>query len=192
MVEKIKELFTKGLVDPAAAEGLDPNVDGMPGFQAGKSAFMVFGAWALADVKKNAQFKFSLNAFPGGDEGSEPRAFNFVGSGWGISAAAKNPEAARTYLEFLASPEIATMFLTAESAFSTLSDVESPSIDEATPIRESFLAGNVPPSLAQILNAGDAETGISKGIENIFLNPDAPVSDTTDLLNSLVKPTQLQ
>lgn len=191
VVEAFKELFAKGLVDPAVSLGLDPNVDAMPEFQAGKWAFMVQGAWSLTDIKKNAKFNFTLNAFPGGPIGSEPKAFNFVGSGWGINAAAKNPEAARAYLQFLASPEIASIFLEAEAGVSTLVDVDAPLIEEAQPIMDSFAAGNVTPSVAQMLNATDAETAIVKGIENIFLHPDAPTSETTELLDSLVEPTQL-
>lgn len=191
VVEAFKELFAKDLVDPAVSLGLDPNVDAMPEFQAGKWAFMVQGAWSLNDIKENAKFDFTLNAFPGGPAGSEPKAFNFVGSGWGINAAAKNPEAARAYLEFLASPEIASIFLEAEAGVSTLVDVDAPLIDEAQPIMDSFAAGNVTPSVAQMLNATDAETAIVKGIENIFLHPDAPTTETTKLLDSLVEPTQL-
>jgi raffinose/stachyose/melibiose transport system substrate-binding protein len=192
VVDAFKELFAKELVDPALSLGLDPNVDAMPEFQAGKWAFMVQGAWSLTNILENAQFEVTLNAFPGGGAGTEPKAFNFVGSGWGINAEAKNPEAARTYLEFLASPEIATIFLEAEAGFSTLKDVPSPSNEASKPIEDSFAAGNVTPSVAQMLNDPDAEFDLIKGIENIFLNPTAPASDTTSLLNELIEPTQLK
>jgi len=191
VVDRFKELFSKGLVDPATSEGLDPNVDGVPQFQAGKWAFMVQGAWALTGIQQNASFKLSLNAFPGGDAGAKAKAFNFVGSGWFINAKAKNPTAARTYLDFLASPKIETLFLKAEAGFSTLKNVPSPSNDAASAIRASFDAGDVTPSMAQTLNDPDAETGITKGIENIFLNPTAPSSDSTKMLDTLVKPTTL-
>jgi raffinose/stachyose/melibiose transport system substrate-binding protein len=188
VVDQIKQLFSTGVVDPQLSLGLDPNVDGIPQFEAGKWAFMVQGSWALGAVTSASKFPVTMNAFPGGDTA---KAFNFVGSGWGINAKAKNKSAAETYVNFLTKPSTAKIFLTAENAFSTLTDVPSPSSEAFAPISASEKAGDIVPSFAEALNAPDAETGIQKGIENIFANPKAPASDTITMLNSLVKPTAL-
>jgi len=84
-----------------------------------------------------------------------------------------------------------TTFLAAEAAFTTLKDVPSPAIAVSAPITASIKAGNIVPSFAEELNAPDAEQGIQKAIQNAFLNPTAPTSDTISQLNSLVKPTKL-
>ncbi len=188
VVDQIKQLFSTGVVDPQLSLGLDPNVDGIPQFEAGKWAFMIQGSWALTAVTGASKFNVTMNAFPGG---STAKAFNFVGSGWGINAKAKNKSAAETYIDFLTKPSTATMFLKAESAFSTLTDVPSPTSAPFAPIAASQKSGDIVPSFAEALNAPDAESGIQKGIENIFVNPTAPASDTITMLNSLVKPTPL-
>jgi len=191
VVDKIKQLFSSGAVDPQLSLGLDPNVDGIPQFEAGKWAFMIQGAWALDSVSKASSFKVTLNAFPGGDAGSNPKAFNFVGVGWGVNAKAKNKTAALEYVDFMTQAANATAFLKAESAFTTLSDVPSPTLDASAPIAAAMAAGDIVPSYSEELNAPDAEKGISQGIENVFVNPTAPASDSISMMNAQVKPTKL-
>lgn len=187
VADQIKQLFSSGVVDPTTAMGLDPNVDGLPQFEAGKWAFMIQGAWSLSSIQQASKFDVSLNAFPGGSDA--PKAFNFVGSGWAMNTKAKNQKAAEEYIDFLSQPAQAARFLKAESAFTTLKDVPSPAISGADPIKKAMDSGDIVPSMAQELNASDAEVGIQKGIENIFINPGAPSSSTLQLLDSLVKPT---
>jgi raffinose/stachyose/melibiose transport system substrate-binding protein len=182
VVNRIKDLFASGTVDPKLMLGLDPNNDGTPQFKAGKAAFMIQGAWAMADIAKSVSFNFAFSTFPGGDAGASPKTFTFVGTGWAVNAKAQSPDAAKQYIDFMAQPENELAYITAEAAYSTLTDVESPGIPPAKPALDSYKAGDTSPSAAQVLNFPDAEVQIQKAIESIFVDP---TIDTTKVLQTL-------
>lgn len=192
VIDRIKALFSADVVDPKLMLGLDPNNDGMPQFKSGKWAFAINGAWALKDVAQSAKFDFSLNAFPGGEAGTPPKTFTFVGAGWAVNSRAKNPEAAKKYVDFMSKPANSSVMLKAEAAFSTLKDVETPDVPHARPAIESFKAGNSIPSPAQILNFSDAETELQKGIEAVFANPGTPTERIVKALDSQIPKTPIK
>ena len=187
VVNQEKQLFSEGVVDPKLSLGLDPNVDGIPQFEAGKWAFMIQGAWALTAVQQASKFTVTLNGFPGG---TTPKAFNFIGSGWGINSKAKNKSAAETYINFLTKASTETMFLKAETAFSTLTDVKTPSSAAFAPVEASQAAGDNVVSADEQLNAPDAGTQIQNAIQALFVNPTMATSAVISTLNSTVKPTK--
>jgi raffinose/stachyose/melibiose transport system substrate-binding protein len=187
VVDQIKQLFSEGVVDPKVSLGLDPNVDGIPQFEAGKWAFMIQGAWALTSIQQASKFTVTLNGFPGG---TTPKAFDFIGSGWGVNSKAKNKAAAETYIKFLTEPKIATMFLKAETAFSTLKDVKTPSSTAFAPVEAAQAAGDNVVSTVQQLNFPNAEPELQNGIESIFANPKISTSSVLSTLNSTITPTK--
>src|SRR5262249_14710133 len=164
VVDRIKSLFASGTVDPKLMLGLDPNADGTPQFKAGKYAFMIQGAWALSDIAKSVSFNFSFSTFPGGGDGSNPKTFMFVGTGWAVNAKAKNASAAKDYINFMSQPDNELAYIKAEAAYSTLQDVDSPGIAQAQPALASYKAGDTSPSAAQVLNFSDAEGQIQKAV----------------------------
>ncbi len=187
VVDQVKQLFSEGVVDPKVSLGLDPNVDGIPQFEAGKWAFMIQGAWALTSIEQASKFTVTLNGFPGG---TTPKAFDFIGSGWGVNSKAKNKAAAETYIKFLTEPKIAAMFLKAETAFSTLTDVTTPSSAAFAPVEAAQAAGDNVVSTVQQLNFPNAEPELQNGIESIFANPNISTSSVLSTLNSTITPTK--
>jgi raffinose/stachyose/melibiose transport system substrate-binding protein len=184
VVDKMKALLSSGLVDPKLMLGLDPWSDGPTQFKTGKWAFFPQGAWELSDFTKGTTFNFALTAFPGGDTGSEPKTFTFVGAGWVVNSKAKNAAGAKAYLNFLSQPAQASVFLKAESAFSTLVDVESPAISQEQAVLASYKKGNTVPSAIEQLNFTDGEDELGKAMQLIFVNPGV---STTTILQTLDK-----
>jgi raffinose/stachyose/melibiose transport system substrate-binding protein len=182
VIDRIKALLNSGTIDSKLMLGLDPWTDGPAQFKSGKWAFFVQGAWQLSDFTKGVNFNFSLNPFPGGDAGTVPKNFTFVGAGWVVNSHAKNPGAAKAYLNFMSQPKNSAVFLAAESGFSTLVDVESPAIPQAQPVLATFKKGNTVPSHLEQLNYTDGETELGKAIQSIFVNPSI---STASLLQTL-------
>lgn len=144
--DRIKQLLNTGLVDGKLMNGIEPFNVGNGQFIAGKWAFTVMGAWELQAIKKDAKFEFSLNPMPGGDAGSKPKSFTFVGSGWGVNAASPNKSAAENYVNFMTQPAINGSYLAAENSFSTLKTVASPTMPDATSFVQAFNDGRTTPS----------------------------------------------
>jgi multiple sugar transport system substrate-binding protein len=71
-------------------------------FVGGKVAMYFDGPWRFVSIKQNAKFKWDVVPFPAGEAGSVTWV---AGSGWGISAASKNPEAAWKVLKELTSTQ---------------------------------------------------------------------------------------
>jgi raffinose/stachyose/melibiose transport system substrate-binding protein len=181
VVDKIKALLNSGTVDPKLMLGLDPWSDGPAQFKSGKWAFFAQGAWELNDFAKNSTFNFSLNAFPGNDSGA-PKTFTFVGAGWVVNSKAKNADGAKAYLNFMSQPNNSSVFLKAESGFSTLTDVESPAATQSQPVLATYKNGNTVPSAIEQLNFTDGESELGKAIQAIFVNPGM---STTSVLQTL-------
>jgi raffinose/stachyose/melibiose transport system substrate-binding protein len=191
VVDKMKALLSSGLVDPKLMLGLDPWSDGVAQFKSGKWAFFPQGAWELSDFTKGANFNFALTAFPGGDAGTEPKTFTFVGAGWVVNSKAKNAAGAKAYLNFLSQPANASVFLKAESAFSTLTDVESPAISQENPMLASYKKGNTVPSAIEQLNFTDGEDELGKAMQLIFVNPGASTASILQTLDKQIPKTPI-
>jgi hypothetical protein len=76
------------------------------------------------------------------------------------------------------------VFLKAESAFSTLVDVESPAISQEQAVLASYKKGNTVPSAIEQLNFTDGEDELGKAMQLIFVNPGV---STTTILQTLDK-----
>jgi raffinose/stachyose/melibiose transport system substrate-binding protein len=107
-----------------------------------------------------------------------------VGAGWVVNSKAKNAAGAKAYLNFLTQPANASVFLKAESGFSTLVDVESPAISQEQPILASYKKGNTVPSAIEQLNFTDGEDELGKAMQLIFVNPGV---STASILQTLDK-----
>lgn len=191
VIDRIKELLASGTIDAKLMMGLDPWSDGMAQFKSGKWAFFIQGAWELSDIAKNVSFNFSFGPFPGGDAGTKPKAFTFVGTGWAVNAHAKNPTAAKAYVNFMSQSENAAAYLSAESAFSTLVDVPSPAVSQAQPALAAYNAGDTTTSALQVLNFLDSEAKMQDAVASIFANPAISTTSVLQTLDSQIPRTPL-
>ncbi|GLV48826.1 ABC transporter substrate-binding protein [Thermus sp. LT1-2-5] len=99
------DLRYKHHVAPTPEEAQDRGAFTM--FLNGQTAMIVDGRWRVPTLKARAKFDFDVVPFPRGKAGS---IVDIDGSGWVVSAATKNPEAAWKLLAFLAGPEASQVF----------------------------------------------------------------------------------
>ncbi|NUP47379.1 MAG: extracellular solute-binding protein [Catenulispora sp.] len=188
-IDKLKQLLTSGAVDGKTMNGIDPFSQGVQAFAGGKYAFYVDGAWDLSHYKESAKFSFSLNPFPGGDAGSTPKTFTFIGSGWSVNAASKQQTAAKQYVDFMSQPEQDSAYLAAESCFTTLSDVPSPETPEAAPVSAAFKAGNTSPSQIELITYPNGEDKIKDQLNALFNDSSMATSDLLAKLDKTIPKT---
>ena len=182
--DRMKQLLTNGLVDGKLMNGVEPFNAGNGQFAAGNWAFTIMGAWQLADFEKNAKFNFSLNPIPGGDAGTKPKSFTFVGSGWGVNAASPHQVAAKQYVAFMADPANDSRYLAAENSFSTLSNVPSPTMSKAMPMVDAFNDGRTTPSPIEFIKFPTYENEFWKVGTSLFNDP---TQSNQSLLSTLDK-----
>jgi raffinose/stachyose/melibiose transport system substrate-binding protein len=189
VIDHLKQLLTSGLVDGKTMNGIDPFSLGVSQFAGGKFAFYVDGGWDLSHYAETASFKFSLNAFPGGPEGSTPKTFTFVGSGWSVNADSKRQTLAKQYVDFMSQPANDARYLKAESCFSTLVDVPNPDVPAAAPVAATFAAGNTTPSPAEVPNFPTLEDKFTSELNGLFNDPSTDTSALLARLDKAVPPS---
>ncbi len=182
ILERIQELLTDGYVDGKTMNGVEPFSDGNSLFAQGKYAYTIMGAWQLQSFAKDADFDFTLNPVPGGDAGTEPASFTFVGLGLSVSSASKQQEAAQKYVEFFTEAEQYTGFMKAETSFTTLKGVDSLPLEHADSFVEAFNDGRTVPSPVEYMKAPDPETTTKNVGSQLF---DDPTQSLTSLLDQM-------
>lgn len=190
VVDRMKQLLTTGLVDGKLMNGVEPFNTGNAQFISGNWAFTIMGGWALADIEKNAKFDFSLNPIPGGDAGTKPKSFTFVGSGWGVNKTAKDQAAAKKYVAFMADPANDSRYLTAENSFSTLSTVPSPEMKRAVPFAEAFADNRTTPSPMEFIQFPTYEQEFWKVGSSLFNDPSQSTSSLLQTLDKTIPKTK--
>lgn len=125
-VGALKELADAHCYDPKLNVGIDPWGLGLTEFTAGRVAMMPQGAWSIQ--------KFTVNGKPAVDfvfaplpslDGGKPAGLDMLGTAWAINAAAKQPAAAKRWLQFWSKEENLGKFLQAEAAFSPFAGGQS-------------------------------------------------------------------
>jgi raffinose/stachyose/melibiose transport system substrate-binding protein len=106
-------------------------------FTLGRAAIYPAGSWEIAGF--NAQADFEMGAFPPPvvNAGDTCYISDHTDIGIGMNAKTPNPEAARTFLDWVASPEFATIFANALPGFFPLSNAE---ITLEDPLAQEFLS----------------------------------------------------
>jgi raffinose/stachyose/melibiose transport system substrate-binding protein len=135
------QLWKQGLVTP--------NVVGLTGdqvrteFTSGRVAMVTGGPWDVQPIKKAApKLQFVMGKVPG-LPGGQPFLAGAAAPGYAINAKAKNPDGAKKFLAFMATPEAVKMFHDATDAITTTSNFK-PSIDPSIrPILEPVRAGQI-------------------------------------------------
>lgn len=122
-----QELFDEGL--------MSPDVVGLTGdqvldeFMNGRAAMITAGPWNIATVRETApDLDFTFAGVP--QEAGEPFYTGAASPGYAINSKAKEPEAAKAFLTFLASDEGVELFQKETNDMTTTSNFE-PTIDES-------------------------------------------------------------
>jgi raffinose/stachyose/melibiose transport system substrate-binding protein len=188
--DHIKQLLTTGLVDGKLMNGIEPFNVGNSQFIAGNWAFTVMGAWELQAIKSGAKFNFSLNPMPGGGAGTKPKSFTFVGSGWGVNAASPNKTAAEEYVAFMTQPKNDGGYLAAENSFSTLKNVPSPTMPNATAFVQAFNDGRTTPSPIEFIQFPSYEQKFWNVGTSLFNDPTQSNSSLLTTLDKTIPKTK--
>jgi raffinose/stachyose/melibiose transport system substrate-binding protein len=171
VVNQMRELFVKKLVDPKLMLGIDPWNAGLAQFKAGKWAFMIQGAWELTDFKANAKFHFAFMPFPGGPAGTLSRGFTFVGSGLAANAKSPNLAAAKQYLAFWSTAKALDLYDSAETAFATIKGVKPVLAPEAAPFVKAYTEGRTIVSPPQGWTNPNGEGEMITIFQQLFVDP---------------------
>lgn len=99
-------------------------------FTLGRGAIYPAGSWEISGFNEQADFEMGVFKPPVKAEGDTCYISDHTDIGLGMNAASKNPEAAKTFLTWVASPAFATIFGNALPGFFPLSktpvDIEDP------------------------------------------------------------------
>ena len=106
-------------------------------FTLGRAAIYPAGSWEISGF--NAQADFEMGAFnpPVQNEGDTCYISDHTDIGIGMNAATENPEAAKTFLNWVASPEFATIFANELPGFFPLSKT---AVDVEDPLAKEFIS----------------------------------------------------
>ncbi len=106
-------------------------------FTLGRAAIYPAGSWEIAGF--NTQADFEMGAFPPPvpNEGDECYISDHTDIALGMNAATENPEAAKTFLNWVGSPEFAEMYSNALPGFFSLSSHE---ISLEDPLAQEFVS----------------------------------------------------
>ncbi|MFJ8045720.1 ABC transporter substrate-binding protein [Kitasatospora sp. NPDC096147] len=167
-IDKILSLGQKGLIDYKEQLGISDFGQGPQDFKAGKSAFLLQGSWALADIAKDVP-KVQLSAWPGGDSAATNGAMNAVGTMWAVNAKTKNAAAAKEYLKFWSTKAALDQYLTAESAFSPFTTVPSPKVPNAEPYVATVDAGRFFVLPENSWAGGASQTAMQNAVQALLL-----------------------
>ncbi|MEU6247958.1 extracellular solute-binding protein [Glycomyces sp. NPDC047010] len=114
-------LFEEGILDTSAA-GLTGDVV-LPEFQQGRLAVMTTGSWGISGISNGApDLDFRFEAVPG--SAGEPYWSGAVSPGLAINVKAKNPDAAKVFIEWMSTEPGVSFYQQANQFISTVKDYE--------------------------------------------------------------------
>lgn len=166
-------------------------------FTLGRAAIYPTGSWEIGGF--NAQADFEMGAFPPPvqAEGDTCYISDHTDIGIGMNAATDNPEAARTFLEWVASPEFASLYTNQLPGFFSLSnaefEVEDPLAQEMISWRQD--CESTIRVAHQILSRGEPNTWnnmwtVSANVFNDSATPQEAAAALQDGLASWYEPQQ--
>jgi raffinose/stachyose/melibiose transport system substrate-binding protein len=104
-------------------------------FTLGKGAIYPTGSWEISTFEKDAQFNMGIFPPPVETAGDTCYISDHTDIAMGMNAATKNPEAAKTFLSWVASPEFAALYANALPGFFSLSNQP---VDLKDPLAQEF------------------------------------------------------
>jgi raffinose/stachyose/melibiose transport system substrate-binding protein len=164
-------------------------------FTLGRAAIYPAGSWEISVFNTQAQFKMGAFPPPVKNAGDTCYISDHNDIGIGLNAKSKNPEAAKTFLTWVASPEFATIYANALPGFFSLN---SAAVKMADPLAQEFVSWRekCKPTIRstyQILSRGtpnlENETWVeSANVINGTSTPEAAAKKLQDGLASWYKP----
>ena len=106
-------------------------------FTLGRAAVYPAGSWEITGFNENADFKLGAFIPPVENAGDQCYISDHTDIGIGMNAATDNPEAARTFLNWVASPEFAKLYANALPGFFPLS---SEPVELEDPLAQEFIS----------------------------------------------------
>lgn len=164
-------------------------------FTLGRAAIYPSGSWEITGFQENADFEMGVFPPPKKDADSSCYISDHTDIGIGMNAATKNPEDARTFLEWTTSAEFASLLTNAAPGFFSLS---SHSIDVENPLAGEFIAlrdecESTIRVAHQILSRGEPALGnelwtLSAKVINGSMTPEEAAAEAQANLDSWYKP----
>lgn len=106
-------------------------------FTLGRAAIYPAGSWDIATFNSQADFKFGAFPAPVGAAGDTCYISDHTDIGLGINANSKNQEAAKVFLNWMATSEFANLFANALPGFFPLSDAK---VEISDPVASEFVS----------------------------------------------------
>jgi len=166
-------------------------------FTLGRAAIYPTGSWEISGFRDQAIFELGAFPPPVPEDGAACVISDHTDIGLGMNAATDDPEAARTFLEWVASPEFAQLYTNALPGFFSLStadfEVEDPLAQEFISWRQS--CESTIRVAHQILSRGEPNTWnrmwtVSANVLNDAMTPDEAAASLQDGLESWYAPQQ--
>jgi raffinose/stachyose/melibiose transport system substrate-binding protein len=166
-------------------------------FTLGRAAIYPAGSWEISVFNTQAQFKMGAFPPPVRKAGDTCYISDHTDIGIGLNAASKNPDAAKTFLSWVASPEFAEIYANALPGFFSLN---STPVKMADPLAQEFVSWrdkckSTIRSTYQILSRGtpnlENETWVeSANVINGTDTPEVASKKLQDGLDSWYKPAK--
>ena len=166
-------------------------------FTLGRAAIYPTGSWEISGFRQQAIFEMGAFAPPLPEDGAACYISDHTDIGLGMNAATDNPEAARTFLEWIASAEFAALYTNALPGFFSLSTAE---FDVEDPLAAEFISWrqDCQPTIRiahQILSRGEPNTwntmwGVSANVINGTMTPEDAAAELQTGLESWYGPQQ--
>jgi raffinose/stachyose/melibiose transport system substrate-binding protein len=106
-------------------------------FTLGRAAIYPAGSWEISNFEQAAQFKMGAFPPPVPKAGDPCYVSDHVDIAFGMNAKTKNPDAAKTFLTWVASPEFASLYSTALPGFFSL---QSTPVEFKDPLAQTFIS----------------------------------------------------
>ncbi len=135
-VNTFKSLATWKDYMPAGFEAVK-YADAQQLFTLGKAAIYPTGSWEIATFEKDAAFEMGIFKPPVAKAGDQCYISDHTDIAMGMNASTKNPEAAKTFLSWVASPEFATLYGNALPGFFPLTNAK---VELTDPLAQEFLS----------------------------------------------------
>jgi raffinose/stachyose/melibiose transport system substrate-binding protein len=166
-------------------------------FTLGQSAIYPTGSWEISVFRSQADFEMGIFPPPLPNEGDTCYISDHTDIAMGMNAATQNPEAARTFLEWMTTQEFAELYSNALPGFFTLSNYD---ITLEDPLAQEFLSWrqNCEETIRnsyQILNRGEPNLEnelwrVSAAVMNGTLTPEQAGEEIQAGLDSWYTPQQ--
>jgi raffinose/stachyose/melibiose transport system substrate-binding protein len=164
-------------------------------FTLGRAAIYPAGSWEIAQFESQAQFPMGAFPPPVPKAGDHCYVSDHVDIAFGMNAKTRNPEAAKTFLTWVASPEFAQLYSNALPGFFSL---QSQPIEQKNPLAKEFASfrdscKSTIRSTYQILSRGTPNLENETWVEsaNVINGTDTPEAAAAKLqkgLDSWYKP----